>query len=81
MWEVSGGFNRERKITRTWILPNESSKKEKQKNNWEFEVFLKCRNRGNPMGVLRRQKFSPVVQMRKVSARADVVESSPTVQK
>lgn len=62
MWEASGGFYRERKITHTWLLPNESSKKEKQKIIGSLKLFLKCHNRGNPMGVLRRLKFSPIVQ-------------------
>ena len=65
----------------TWHLPNEPSKEEKQKVIGSFKLFLKCHNRGNPVGVLRRLKLSPIVQVRKVSLKAGVVEPSPTAQK
>ena len=81
MWEVSGAFYRGKKITHTWLLPNDPSKEEKQKVIGSFKLFLKCHSRGNPVGVLRRLKLSPIVQVRKVSLKEGVVEPSPTAQK
>ena len=81
MWAVSGAFYRGKKITHTWLLPNEPSQEEKQKVTGSFKLLLKCHNRGNPVGVLRRLKLSPIVQVRKVSLKAGVVEPSPTAQK
>ena len=56
MWVVSGILCRGKKVTHTWLLPNEPSKEEKLKVIGSFKLFLKCHNRGNSVGVLRRLK-------------------------
>ena len=56
-------------------------RKKNKKIIGSFKLFLKCHNRGNPVGVMRRLKLSPIVQVRKVSLKAGVVEPSPTAQK